>query len=107
MELCKDLKLSIYREDDPKEKDKEIIRIKIENELEMMEVQVCLQINQTTQQSRRYHIKEAAVIVMRQAISEAFRLGMISDALGEWKISRPPATPVSTTVEIDLSDSML
>ena len=107
MELCKDLKLSIYREDDPKEKDKEIIRIKIENELEMMEVQVCLQINQTTQQSRRYHIKEAVVIVLRQAGSEAFREGLISDSLGEWKITRPPATPAPASVEIDLSDSML
>lgn len=107
MELCKDLSLSIFREDDPEEKDKERVRIKIVNPLEMLEVEVCQQINVTTHQSRRYHIKEAVVIVLRQAVSEAFREGLITDSLGEWKITKSPSQPVSGPVEIDLSDSML
>ena len=102
-ELCKDLKLSIWREDDPEEKDKEQIRVKLVNELEMMEVEVCYQINQTTQQSRRFHIKEAIVIVLRQAVSEAFREGLISDSLGAWTISRPAGkAPSPTSLEIEL-----
>ena len=102
-ELCKDLKLSIWREDDPEEKDKEQIRVKIVNELEMMEVEVCYQINQTTQQSRRFHIKEAVTIVLRQAVSEAFQQGLISDSLGTWTISKPASkAPSPTLSEIDL-----
>jgi hypothetical protein len=107
-ELCKDLKLSIWREDDPEEKDKEQVRVKLENELEMLEVTVCQQINVTTQQSRRYHIKEAVVIVLRQAVSEAFRAGLIIDSLGAWKITKPSShRPTPAEVEIDLTDSML
>lgn len=106
-ELCKNLSLSIWREDDPDEKDRDRIRVRIANDLEMMEVEVCEQINVTTQQSRRYHIKEAVVIVLRQAVSEAFRAGLITDSLGEWKISRPKGTSTPASVEIDLNDSML
>lgn len=104
-ELCKDLKLSIYREDDPnpKEKGKEQVRMVLENELEMLEVSVCQQINVTTMQSRRYHIKEAVVIGLRKLVSEAFREGLIIDSLGSWTISKPTAkAPASTEFEIDL-----
>jgi hypothetical protein len=101
MDLCKDLSLSIIREDDPDEKDRERVRVRIVDPLEMLEVEVCQQINVTTHQSRRYHIKEAVVIVLRQAVSEAFRQGLITDSLGEWKISKP--TP-SSPIEVDLSD---
>lgn len=106
--LCKDLSLSIWREDDPDEKDKERIRVKISNPMEMLEVELCYQINQSTQQSRRFHIKEAVTIVLRQVVSEAFRQGLISDSLGEWRISRPTGPiPKAKEVEIDLNDSML
>lgn len=107
-ELCKDLKLSIWREDDPdpKEKGRERVRIKLENELEMLEVEVCRQINVTTektQQSGRYFIREAVVIALRQAVSEAFKEGLISDSPGEWKITRPtPKGLPPTEYEIDL-----
>jgi hypothetical protein len=104
--LCKDLTLSIWREDDPDEKDRERIRVRIENPMEMMEAESTYQINVTTQQSRRYHIKEAVVIVLRQAVSEAFRVGLIADSLGEWKITKPKAAP-KQEVEIDMNDSML
>ena len=102
-ELCKDLSLSIYKEADPQEKGQERVRVRINNPLEMMEVIVCQQINVSTHQSRRYHIKEAVVIVLRKAVSEAFNQGMISDSLGSWTISRPEVKgPSSTKSEIEL-----
>lgn len=106
--LCTDLTLSIWRED--ASKDKEQIRVKLANELEMLEVEVCQEINVTTQQSRRYHIKEAVIIVLRQAVSEAFQVGMISDSLGVWKITRPTGSAPKSDgagIEIDLNDSLL
>lgn len=106
-ELCKDLQLSIFKEDDPEEKGQERIRVRIANPMEMLEVEVWQQINVSTHQSRRYHVKEAVVIVLRKAVSEAFNVQMISDSLGEWKISKPPSTPSTAQVEIDLNDSML
>jgi hypothetical protein len=102
-ELCKDLKLSIFREPDPKEKDREQIRIKLADEMQMMEVETCQQINITTHQSRRYHVLEATIIGLRKLVSEAFREGMISDSLGSWQVTRPViAEPSSTKSEIDL-----
>jgi hypothetical protein len=105
MELC-NLKLVIYREEDPAEKDREQIRVKLINELEMTEVEVCQQINVTTPQSRRYHVREASVIVLRQAVSQAFREGLIDDSLGAWKILKlTPSSPIE--IEMDSTDSTL
>jgi len=104
MDLCTDLNLSIYREEDPQHKGREQIRVLLSNPLEMQEVQQCYQINVTTPESRRYHIQEAVVISLRRAVSEAFRAGLISDSLGTWKITKEPSTALD---EIDLSDSML
>ena len=107
-DLCKDLTLSIVKEDDPDEKGRERVRVILANPMEMQEVTVCEQINITTHQSRRYHVLEAVVIVLRKAVSEAFREGLITDSLGEWKISRPTGPiPKAKEVEIDLNDSML
>src|SRR4029077_4068608 len=97
------LKLVIYREDDPEEKDKERIRIKLVNELEMLEVEVCYQINVTGPQSRRYHLIEATVIALRRAVSQGFKEGLISDSLGAWKISKPPPS-LPKDIEMELSD---
>lgn len=107
-DLCRDLTLSIVKEDDPDEKDRERVRVTIANPMEMQEITVCEQINQTTHQSRRYHVIEATVIVLRKAVSEAFREGLITDSLGEWKIARPKGTQaVQGSVEVDLNDSLL
>ena len=107
-DLCKDLTLSIVKEDDPDEKGRERVRVILANPMEMQEVTVCEQINVTTHQSRRYHVLEAVVIVLRKVVSEAFREGLITDSLGEWKISRPTGPiPKAKEVEIDLNDSML
>jgi hypothetical protein len=103
MDLCKDLSLTISREPDPKEKDREQIRIKLVDELQMLEVETCYPINVTTQQSRRYHLLEATILGLRQAVSQAFREGLISDSLGTWTISKPATKgPSSTLSEIDL-----
>jgi len=106
-ELCKDLILSIWREDDPdpKEKNKERIRVKLVSELDMTEIEVTQQISVTTHQSRRYHVIEAVVIVLRKAVSEAFREGMISDSVGEWKITKPKGSDQGFDVE--LNDALL
>jgi hypothetical protein len=112
-QLCANLSLSIYREADQ-------IRIVLANELEMLEVTECYQINTTTKhldaqgrgverlrQTQRYCLKEAVVIALRRAVSEAFNQGLISDSLGDWKITKPTPSPLSTVAEIDLSDSLL
>jgi cyanate lyase len=101
MDLCKDLSLSIVKEDDPKESGRERITVRLTSPLEMLSVEESQQIHVTTLQSRRYHIMEATILVLRRVVSEAFRQGMISDSLGEWKISRPPAG-----VEVELNDSI-
>ena len=107
-DLCKDLTLSIVKEDDPDEKDRERIRVILANPLEMQEIEVCYGINQTTHQSRRFHVIEAVTIALRQVVSEAFRQGLITDSIGAWKISRPTGPiPKAKEVEIDLNDSML
>lgn len=98
--LCKDLKLSIYKEN-------EQVRIVLIDELEMQEVSECYPITEAsekTQQSRRYYVKEAIVIALRRVVSEAFNQGLISDSLGEWKISRPATkdtSPTSFEIELD------
>ena len=107
-ELCKELKLTIFKEDDPDDKSQERVRVRLYDEMNMQEVELCEQINQTTHQSRRYHVMEAVVIVLRKVVSEAFREGLISDALGEWKITRPKGSSAKPeALEIDLNDSML
>ena len=106
-ELCTNLQLSIWREDDPDEKDRERIRVRLVNELEMTEVEVTEQINITNHQSRRYHIKEAVIIVLRKVVSEAYRMGMIADSLGEWKVTIPKPKPVDQGFDIDLDDALL
>jgi hypothetical protein len=113
-QLCANLSLSIYREADQ-------IRIVLANELEMLELTECYQINTTTKhldaqgrgverlrQTQRYCLKEAVVIALRRVVSEAFNQGLISDSLGEWKITKQtPSSSKPQEVEIDLSDSML
>ena len=106
-ELCKDLKLSIFKEDDPdpKEKGKERIRVKLVDELNMMELELCYQVNQTTHQSRRFHVLEAVTIVLRRVVSEAFKEGIIADGLGEWRISRPASkapSSIASSIELEL-----
>lgn len=87
--LCKDLNLSIYREDDQ-------LRIVLENDLE--EITECYPINQTTPKSRRYHIMEATTICLRRVVSEAFRKGLITDSLGTWMISRTATEETLSTL---------
>ena len=107
-ELCKDLTLSIVKEDDPDEKDRERIRVIIANPLEMQEIEICYGINQATHQSRRFHVIEAVTIALRQVVSEAFRQGLIIDSIGEWRITRPKGSSAKQEgIEIDLNDSML
>lgn len=89
-ELAQDLKLSIWRDGDQ-------IRIKLVDELQMLETEVCHQINVTTLPSRQYHIREAAVIAMRRLISEAFKSGMISGDLGSSMPSKPATAATSST----------
>jgi hypothetical protein len=89
-ELCNGLSLSIYREADPGESGKEQIRILLSNELEMSELSVCYQINQSEKphQSHHYYIKEAVVIALRRVVSQAFDQGLITDSLGTWTFSK-------------------
>ena len=97
--LCKDLKLTIYKEG-------EQVRIVLVSELEMQELSVCYPITEATektQQSRRYFVKEAIVLALRRVVSEAFNQGMITDALGTWTISKPATKETSSTsFEIEL-----
>jgi hypothetical protein len=91
-QLCQDLTLSIYKDDDR-------VRIVLRNELDMSEVEQCYQISQNEKphQSYRYYIKEAVVIALRRVVSQAFEEGMIIDGLGEWRITRPTGKePLST-----------
>lgn len=85
MDLCKDLKLSITKESS-KFNGAELVRIKLSDELNMTELEVCQEINVTTIPSRRYHIREAVVIALRRVVSNAFAESMISDSPGAWKI---------------------
>lgn len=104
-ELCTNLSLSIFKEPDPFDKGKEQVRIVLSNELEMLEVTECYQINQSAKphQSHRYYIKEAVTLALRRAVSEAFDQGLISDSLGSWTITKPAtAEPSSTLSEIEL-----
>jgi hypothetical protein len=101
--LCQDLSLTIIKEDDPKEKGRERIRVVLSNPLEMQLVEESQQIHVTTLQSRRYHILEASILVLRRVVSEAFRQGMISDGLGTWVISKPATEEISSmSSEIEL-----
>lgn len=79
MNLCDDLKLTITA-------DEGVVRIKLCDELQMMEVEVCQEINVTKPPSSRYHVREAVVIALRRLVSDAFKQGLISDSLGAWKI---------------------
>ena len=102
-ELCRDLKLSIFKEDDPEETGRERVRVKLVDELNMLELEKCYQINQTTIQSRRFHVLEAVTIVLRQVVSEAFKAGIILDGHGTWTTLRPASPASSSTgLEIDL-----
>ena len=83
MNLCNDLRLIIVAEEG-------VVRIKLVDELNMSEVEVCQEINQTnkhTAKSAHYFVREAVVIAMRRLVSDAFADGLISDSLGEWKIA--------------------
>lgn len=94
-ELCKDLKLSIYKENRPK--GGEQIRIVLENELEA--ISECYQINQNEKphRSQSYYIIEATILCLRRLVSEGFRTDMITDSLGEWTISRIDTKGTSST----------
>ena len=83
--LAEGLSLSVFLEPDPE--GGEQVRIKLANELEMLNVEVCQQINVTTSQSRRYHVRESLVIAMRQLVSKSVKEGLINDSPGAWKIA--------------------
>jgi hypothetical protein len=91
-ELCRDLQLSIYRDDSQ-------VRIVLVDELSMSEVTVCYEIsrNEKPNRSQQYYVREAVVIAMRRVVSEAFSQGLISfDSPGEWKIMKSPATTTAS-----------
>jgi hypothetical protein len=76
MMLCKNLKLSIEKLADPM--GDEQVKITLEDSLNFTRVDLCYAINVTTQQSYRYHVKEAIVIGLRQLIDQAVAEGMIN-----------------------------
>jgi hypothetical protein len=82
-QLCKDLTLSIYKDDDH-------IRIVLRDDLDLLEVEQCYEINQNEKphQSHRYYIKEAVVIALRRVVSQAFDQGMITDSPGTSTLSK-------------------
>jgi DhnA family fructose-bisphosphate aldolase class Ia len=75
MKLCRNLKLSIDKLEDTM--GNEQVKITLEDSLNLTVVEVCYDVNITTQQSRQYHVKEAIVIAIRRVVDEAVKRGMI------------------------------
>jgi hypothetical protein len=89
--LCRNLKLSIEKVADLM--GDEQIKFILEDTLRMIQVELCYPINVTTLQSRRYHIKEAIVIGLRQLVDQAISQGLIN-------LMPSSARGVSTTLNI-------
>ncbi|SRR6266436_4826268 len=76
--LCRNVKLSIERIQEGAQ-----IRLVLRDDLNFNEVEVCYQVTQREDGSqRRYHLREAMVIAMRQLVSAAIQAQLISDCPG-------------------------
>jgi hypothetical protein len=91
-ELCQNLLLSIWRDDDQ-------IRITLVDELAMLELETCYEINKIKEphRSQGYFVREAVVIAMRRLVSQAFQEGLISDSPGSSMTSKPVTAESSST----------
>jgi hypothetical protein len=98
-ELCKDLELSIYKEN--RTEGGEQIRIVLRNEVE--EISECYPINQNEKphRSQSYYVIEATILCLRRLVSEGFLTGLIVDSPGEFQTTKIDTkdssyTPLST-----------
>jgi hypothetical protein len=110
--LCQKLKLSIEKLADPM--GDEQVKIILEDSLKMIRVEICHAINNTSPQSRRYHVKEAIVIGLRQLIDQAVSQGMIELTVSNSRgvsatlnipdaLTFPtPESPTGSTTELDV-----
>ena len=95
--LCKNLSLSIWFEPAP-----DRIKIRLVDKIAQKKAEVSAELSQNTT-NKVYHLKEALVIAMRRAVSEAVKQGLISVNLGESATSVPdkPHGGLNITLSID------
>jgi hypothetical protein len=74
--LCRDLALTIIMQVDP-----DRIQLVLRDDLSLSETQLCYPVSNATHQ-RRYHLREAMVLAVRQLIHQAVTEGLISDSPG-------------------------
>lgn len=74
--LCKNLRLSIEKHADSM--NNEMVKMTLVDPINLTSVEEWYDVNITTQQSRKYHIKEAIVIGLRRLVDKGVQEGMIN-----------------------------
>src|SRR5258708_16708374 len=76
--LCRNVKLSIERIQEGEQ-----IRLVLRDDLQLDQGELCYRVTQRKDGSqRRYHLREAMVIAIRQLVGQAIQAGLISDSPG-------------------------